>query len=183
MRGTIELFNATRDRTADESAVQERTTCTAGGQKAKAESGDGSGYRTEPHTDALRKGLPRLRVDASGLVDEYDHDEQQDGSELAGGRRQRDTSDPNSICSGHRADPVKRCAKIPCGWRARGSTRPSPQELSNHGFVTSATELSATILTCRRRRVDPSIISHSVNVGPDVKEHEMITDVYLPLND
>src|SRR5688572_20519584 len=30
-------------------------------------------------------------------------------------------------------------AKIPCGWRAWGSARPSPQEMSNHGFFSSAT--------------------------------------------
>jgi len=99
-----------RDRNADECAVQQRTICTTGGQKAKAKSGDGSGDWTEPHSDAFREGLARLRIDASGLVDEYDHDEQQDGSELAGDRRQRDTAAPNSISSGHRADPVK-------GWR------------------------------------------------------------------
>src|ERR671913_678345 len=96
--------------------------CTTGGQKAKAKGGDGSDYWTEPHSDAIREGLARLRVDASGLVDEYDDDEQQDGSELAGDRRQRDTTDPNSICSGHRADPVKRWRED-IAWMARAGER------------------------------------------------------------
>src|SRR4029450_10434077 len=71
---------------------------------------------------AFREGLARLRVDASGLVDEYDHDEQQDGSELAGDRRQRDTADPNSACSGHRADPVRRWRED-TAWMARAGER------------------------------------------------------------
>ena len=33
----------------------------------------------------------------------------------------------------------------------------------------------------RLARDEPTFGIHYVNVGPDVRDHEMITDVYLPL--
>ena len=149
-----------RDRNADECAVQSRTICTTGGQKAKAKGGDGSGYWTEPHSDAFRERLARLRVDASRLVDKYDRDEQQDGSELAGDRRQRDTADPNSIYSGHRADPVKRCARRYRVDGARGGQvqeiprRFTPRDDANYlnptayGFLEARVDFDRSRSTC-----------------------------------
>ena len=75
---------------------------------------------------------------------------------------------PNSYNVINKVIPACRCAKA----RHNGS----------RDNVTTAKYLYETWLPASGEKfADLPIIFHYVNVGPDVQEHEMITDVYLPL--
>src|SRR5215211_144858 len=66
----------------------------------------GSSARVSPKRNRARP-LCSNDVPMSVPKTPYHHDEQQDGSEFTGDRRQRDTAEPNSTCFRHRADPVR----------------------------------------------------------------------------
>jgi AraC family transcriptional regulator len=67
--------------------------------------------------------------------------------------------------------------KVLAGGRCAVVRHVGPRE-----FIAAATFLVDEWLpTSGESRRDNPIFFHYVNVGPDVREHEMITDVYLPL--